>query len=154
MRTDPTDLSIHDLTDDEATALREVCERIFRGPVEITQPLFVQWAEACGLDDRQRLFVMVASFLPRALHALLLRADSEREEARSWVRRLTNTDRVLTCAFCGVAYPPGTSNSNSDALTDHIRTCPKHPMREAESEIAKLHAEIARMQRRARDLQD
>lgn len=77
MRTDPTDMSIHDLTDDEAKALREVCERIFRGPVEITHPLFVQWAAACGFDDRQRLFLMSSVFLPRALHALLLRAEQK-----------------------------------------------------------------------------
>lgn len=68
---------IHDLTDDEALALREVCERILQGPVEITHPLFAQWAAACRFDDRQRLLVMAMVFLPRALHALLLRAEQK-----------------------------------------------------------------------------
>jgi hypothetical protein len=35
-------------------------------------------------------------------------AVQERDEARAWVRRLTSETRVLTCAFCGQAYPPGT----------------------------------------------
>lgn len=74
------------------------------------------------------------------LEAKLVERTAEREEAREWVRRLTSTTRVLTCAFCGMAYPPGTPESNDAALTAHVRVCPKHPMREAEAEIERLRA--------------
>ncbi len=59
---------------------------------------------------------------------------AERDEARSWVRRLTATQRVLTCAFCGEAYPPGTPESNDAALLAHVKVCVKHPMRDVERE--------------------
>lgn len=58
---------------------------------------------------------------------------AEREEARNWVRRLTQAQRVLTCAFCGDVYPPNTPSTNDDALTAHVKTCAKHPMREVEA---------------------
>ncbi len=70
------------------------------------------------------------------------RRTAERDEARSWVRRLTATQRVLTCAFCGEAYPPGTPESNDDALTAHVRVCAKHPMRATEAEVERLRAEL------------
>jgi hypothetical protein len=56
------------------------------------------------------------------------RAETERDEARSWVRRLTAEQRVLTCAFCGDAYPPGTPETNHEALTAHVKVCAKHPL--------------------------
>lgn len=45
---------------------------------------------------------------------------------------------VLTCVYCGMAYPEGTSTHGSQILTDHIKVCEKHPMRKAEATIAKL----------------
>ena len=53
----------------------------------------------------------------------------ERDEARVWVRRLTAAERVLTCAFCGEAYPPGTPDANHERLTGHVFLCKKHPIR-------------------------
>ncbi len=76
----------------------------------------------------------------------------ERDEARAWVRRLTAAERVLTCAFCGEAYPPGTPESNHEALTEHVRVCTKHPMREAEAEIARLRQEIQDLRTYDREL--
>ena len=52
----------------------------------------------------------------------------ERDEARNWVQRLTNEERVLTCVYCGHAYPPGSPSHGSEVLTEHIKTCPRHPM--------------------------
>ncbi len=71
------------------------------------------------------------------------RLAAERDEARAWVRRLTAAERVLTCAFCGEAYPPGTPESNDAALTAHVRVCAKHPMREVEAELARLRGAAA-----------
>lgn len=78
----------------------------------------------------------------------IIRLTRERDEAREWVRRLTAAERVLTCAFCGEAYPPGTPESNHAALTAHVLVCAKHPMRTVEAERDAARAEVARLRRR------
>ncbi len=45
---------------------------------------------------------------------------------------------TLTCVYCGMAYPKGTPPHGAQILTDHIKVCEKHPMREAEEKISKL----------------
>ena len=50
--------------------------------------------------------------------------------------------RVLTCVYCGHEYPQETPTWNNDVLTEHIRVCPKHPMRKAEADIALLRAAL------------
>jgi len=42
---------------------------------------------------------------------------------------------VLTCVYCGMQYPEGTPPHGAKVLTDHIKVCPKHPMRQAENKI-------------------
>lgn len=49
-----------------------------------------------------------------------------------------NKDNVLTCVYCGEAYPPKTPTHGADVLTEHIKVCEKHPMRKAEIDILKL----------------
>jgi len=47
--------------------------------------------------------------------------------------------RILTCVYCGQEYPQGTPSwGNNKVLTDHIRVCPKHPLRKAEADILRL----------------
>jgi hypothetical protein len=77
------------------------------------------------------------------LCAEVRRVTAERDEARAWVRRLTAAERVLTCVYCGEAYPPGSPTHGADVLTAHVRTCAKHPMRAAEAEVERLRAAIA-----------
>lgn len=45
---------------------------------------------------------------------------------------------TLTCVYCGSAYPEGTPTHGSQVLTDHIKVCEKHPLRQAEQKILKL----------------
>lgn len=45
---------------------------------------------------------------------------------------------ILTCVYCGEAYPEGTPPHSEKILTDHIKVCKKHPMRQAEVIIQKL----------------
>jgi len=45
---------------------------------------------------------------------------------------------ILTCVYCGTAYPEGTPPHGSKVLTDHIKTCEKHPMRDLELKITRL----------------
>jgi hypothetical protein len=51
--------------------------------------------------------------------------------------------RVLTCVYCGHEYPQETPAWGNEALTEHIRVCPKHPMRKAEADIALLRGALA-----------
>ena len=51
--------------------------------------------------------------------------------------------KILTCVYCGMAYPEGTPPHGAKILTDHIKICPKHPMREAEATIKKLRNALA-----------
>lgn len=51
-------------------------------------------------------------------------------------------ENVLTCVYCGMAYPEGTSPSRTKVLTDHIKVCPKHPMRRAEETITKVRQAV------------
>lgn len=44
-------------------------------------------------------------------------------------------DRVVTCVFCGQAYPQGTPTHGAQVLTEHIRVCEKHPMRKVEKRL-------------------
>lgn len=50
--------------------------------------------------------------------------------------------RILTCVYCGHQYPQDTPAHGSEVLTDHIKTCSKHPMRKAESDIAVLRSAL------------
>ena len=46
--------------------------------------------------------------------------------------------RILTCVYCGMAYPEGTPPHGSQILTDHIKGCEKHPMKKLVENNAKL----------------
>lgn len=53
-------------------------------------------------------------------------------------------ETILTCVYCGQEYPAGTpaSGSDVDALTGHIKTCEKHPMRKLEEINGKLRSAL------------
>lgn len=53
-----------------------------------------------------------------------------------------NKDRLLTCVYCGEAYPPGSPTHGSKVLTDHIEGCTEHPLYHARQQIAKLRASL------------
>jgi len=47
-------------------------------------------------------------------------------------------NNVVTCVYCGHQYPDGTPTAKHELLTEHIKTCEQHPMREAEHKIERL----------------
>ena len=51
--------------------------------------------------------------------------------------------RVLTCVYCGHEYPQETPSWGNEVLTEHIRVCPKHPMRKAEADMTLLRNALA-----------
>lgn len=83
----------------------------------------------------------------------IARLTSERDSARQFAEaviakynRLRDERRVVTCVYCGFRYAPGTPPSHSDVLTEHIRTCEKHPLRAVQEENARLKDIIATQQ--------
>ena len=52
---------------------------------------------------------------------------------------------ILTCVYCGTAYPEGTPPAKAQILTDHIKVCPKHPMRKSEKTRKKLRSALAEL---------
>jgi hypothetical protein len=50
--------------------------------------------------------------------------------------------RVLTCVYCGQAYPQDTPAWGDKVLTEHIRVCTKHPLRQAEAQIELLRSTL------------
>jgi hypothetical protein len=78
--------------------------------------------------------------------------ERERNEARAFGEKaaklyneLLADQRVLTCAFCGQAYPPDTPPTQHDALTAHVAVCPAHPMRNVEASLARLGEAFERL---------
>lgn len=77
-------------------------------------------------------------------NATLRTALDSAEEARvanlMEVYRLREEVRLLSestyCAYCGAKFP--LDNAAAEQVAAHIRTCPKHPMRVPESEVARL----------------
>ena len=51
----------------------------------------------------------------------------------------------IHCVYCGQAYPEGTPPHGAKILTDHIRVCEKHPMRQLEAEKALLRAALVKL---------
>lgn len=47
-------------------------------------------------------------------------------------------NRVLTCVYCGMAYPQGTPAHGDKILTDHIKLCEKHPMQKLRKALMDL----------------
>lgn len=69
-----------------------------------------------------------------------------------WTKRTksveeTNRENVLTCVYCGHAYPPGSPTHGAAVLTAHIKVCPQHPLRAAEALIADLLKALKKLER-------
>lgn len=75
------------------------------------------------------------------------KAESERDEARAYAEALFNqvSTRQVTCVYCGHQYDDGTPQSQDERLTEHIKSCEKHPMRKLEAEKVLLEACVSKM---------
>ena len=51
---------------------------------------------------------------------------------------MVNEKRVLTCVYCGQEYPQNTPAWGDKVLTDHIKSCEKHPMSKLRKALAEL----------------
>lgn len=57
-------------------------------------------------------------------------AATKPEIKNAWERAAESVQshRVLTCVYCGHEYPVDAPVHGAKVLTDHIKTCEKHPM--------------------------
>ncbi len=88
--------------------------------------------------QRERQATTIVSFQKQERIEILEAAVKEKDE---WIDRLED-GRIVTCVYCGHAYPPETQRSKRKILYEHIKLCPKHPLRHAEEQIATLIAEL------------
>lgn len=51
--------------------------------------------------------------------------------------------RILTCVYCGHQYPQDAPAHGTQVLTEHIRICPKHPLRQAQCDLALVRGALA-----------
>lgn len=63
-------------------------------------------------------------------------------EVQTLIEASSGAHRILTCVYCGHEYPQATPAAGHQELTDHIRVCQQHPMRQAEQHIATLRAAL------------
>jgi hypothetical protein len=73
--------------------------------------------------------------LVEIIQAILSSTDNLLQDMTKELSAGGKLDSVLTCVYCGKAYPPGTPSHGSSVLTDHIKVCKKHPLRTAEARI-------------------
>jgi len=52
---------------------------------------------------------------------------------------LLERQRVLTRVYCGTPYPQGTAAAKHQALYDHIKVCPEHPLSKALVALRECH---------------
>lgn len=116
---------------DQLTAQAEIADKLNREIDDIQD----QW-KAERNATKARLAAQAAE---------IERVREERDEARRFgeeaARRynaLLVEKRRVTCVYCGHQYPDGTPEAQDAALTEHIRTCEKHPMRAADARVAEL----------------
>lgn len=75
--------------------------------------------------------------------------ERDRVNEKQYITDPAARDRVLTCAFCGQAYPEGTPTHKHEALAAHVRECPEHPVG---IENRKLTAELSALRERVEEL--
>lgn len=80
------------------------------------------------------------------LAAELERTKAECARLTAWVNDL-QSGMYINCVYCGHRYGPGEGQPTMQAaLTEHISSCPKHPLRRAREDldgIRRLVAEVA-----------
>lgn len=72
----------------------------------------------------------------------------EWDEARAWAEETVKKmakQRIVTCVYCGHQFEDGTPTSQDARLTEHIRVCEKHPMREVEAQLQEARELLRRM---------
>ena len=76
-------------------------------------------------------YAIAAQLLESQRENKLLRQELEELQARIECR-------VITCVYCGFEYQQGTPTHGASVLTEHIKTCPKHPMKDFQNGMKQI----------------
>lgn len=68
--------------------------------------------------------------------------EEARKLAEEACARYNESLRTVTCAFCGLTYPPRTPASGALILAEHVAECLAHPMRKVERELSEAQAKL------------
>lgn len=108
---------------------REALEQVLAEGLKVRG--FSQWKMCKGADTSTMVF--------QVLDQVIAARDEARAFGEDVVKKyneLLKQVAVVTCAYCGQEYPRGTPRHGDGALAEHIKTCPQHPMRIVEAELA------------------
>jgi len=111
----------------------------------------VQLAEAGRLiEELQRLVDQLQSESVVLMQARNQARRLAEEACDRYNKLLAKTGKTghVTCAFCGHRYEDGTSESQNTRLTEHIRECQKHPIRDMERQLAQIRSVLKRLRLR------
>ncbi len=124
-----------------ATELAAVLQRLFalRARKSYRPQAVDDWLHSSNVDRVETLCQSDMAFIAELGTELEVR-QLERDEARLWAV-VHGVHQILTCAYCGHAYPKGTAASGVKVLTDHLTVCEKHPMRQLEAKVVELLAQ-------------
>jgi chromosome segregation ATPase len=117
---------------DKLTAERSDWKARYQSVAEMHDALIAEFNEMRAENKRLRMYRDAAESRAQGL-------EVERDAAVKWLEEYKSK---TYCAYCGAIF-----NIDSDAshVSEHIRTCPHHPMRELEAENDELRAENKRL---------
>lgn len=124
-----------------------ICDKCGKGKMRsggrtftVNPPIFPHVCNKCGYEADYRTCYPHTGYTRKELEA-------ERDAAVKWLEEYKSK---TYCAYCGAIF-----NIDSDAshVSEHIRTCPHHPMRELEAENDELDRIAVTMCRQKNELE-
>ena len=124
-------------------------------PIKIMGTIAAPAAPPCCESGHQRnLQVDLLTFCPTKSSSTTVAQVMKQLQDKVVELYYKTQPQVVTCVYCGQAYPPGTPTSQHELLTAHIKICEKHPMRVAEQRIRILEAQNMLLQHEVADLKE
>ena len=79
-------------------------------------------------------------------HDFCVRLEKQLAAASEEITKLKAKMDFTYCAYCGKEFPIEPKD-DTKAVSEHIATCPVHPMREVEKQLAEANQELAKVKR-------
>ncbi|MCK5644596.1 MAG: hypothetical protein KAJ19_27610 [Gammaproteobacteria bacterium] len=126
------------------TELAQVCAELVQAQTEAAR-LGTALADACAARDalaqeRDQADTLLDDAM-RIMQQERIAAQEQNAELAQAQRRLAVLSQ--TCAYCGYRCSAGTNTENFNAVAEHIKSCPKHPLAGALAELAQARANLA-----------
>jgi chromosome segregation ATPase len=79
--------------------------------------------------------------LSREAETRVMELEYDNKRLEKWVGDL-QSGMYINCVYCGHQYPKGTPGVMQEILYEHIRKCPKHPLRKSEARVKELETDL------------